>query len=462
MTGTARKTNDKGLFRKVLIANRGEVAVRIIRACRELGIRAVAVYSSADRDSLHVRMADEAICIGPPENARSYLNIPAIIAAAEIADVDAIHPGYGFLAEHVHFAEICESCRIAFIGPSPRVMSLMGDKSKARRLAKRAGLPIVPGSRRTVLTEAEGLKLAHEVGFPVIIKASAGGGGKGMRVVHNEVNFGNSFLMASSEAQASFGSAEVYIEKFIQEPRHIEFQIMADENGQVTHLGERDCSLQRRHQKLVEEAPSPALNAKLRREMGDAAVKLASMIGYTGAGTVEFLLDKSGRYYFIEMNTRIQVEHTVTEEITGIDLVKEQIKVAAGQPLSFTQKDVEIRGHAIECRINAEDPVDFTPCPGLIESFMVPGGYGVRVDTFVCAGHRVQPYYDSLIAKLIVRGVDRAEAMARMRRALDELVITGIKTNTAFHQRVFEHPDFIGGRISTSFLEAFRSKSHGV
>ncbi len=427
-----------------------------------MGIRTVAVYSSADATSLHVRMADEAICIGPPENSKSYLNIPSIIAAAEIADVDAIHPGYGFLAEHVHFAEICESCRIQFIGPPPRVMSLMGDKAKARRLAKRLGLPIVPGSRRVVKDETEGLRLGKELGFPVIIKAAAGGGGKGMRVVHNEASFGNSFLMASSEAAASFGSAEVYIEKLIQDPRHIEFQIMADRGGQVVHLGERDCTIQRRHQKLIEEAPSPALNPRLRREMGALAVLLAEKIGYTGAGTVEFLLDPDGQYYFIEMNTRIQVEHPITEEITGIDLVKEQLRVAAGLPLGFSQKDVVLKGHAIECRVNAEDPEDFTPCPGTITTYHEPGGFGVRVDSFVYSGYRVQPYYDSLIAKLIVRGADRQEALARMRRSLEEFIIQGIKTNLVFHQRIVNHPDFIQGNVTTSFLERYKSNVRAV
>ncbi len=449
------------MFRKILIANRGEVALRIIRACREMGIRTVAVYSQADRESLHVRLADEAICIGPPENSKSYLNIPAIIAAAEIADVDAIHPGYGFLAEHVHFAEICESCRITFIGPPPRVMSLMGDKAKARRLAKRLGLPIVPGSRKTAADEAEGLKMAHEIGFPVIIKAVSGGGGKGMRVVHNEASFGNSFLMAASEAGAAFGSSAVYIEKYILDARHIEFQIMADTHGTVVHLGERDCSLQRRHQKLVEEAPSPGLNQRLRKEMGNHAVLLAERIGYTGAGTVEFLLDKDGSYYFIEMNTRIQVEHPVTEEVTGIDLVKEQIRVAAGHALS-SAKDMNFRGHAIECRINAEDPETFTPCPGLITAYHEPGGFGVRVDSFVYAGYRVQPYYDSLVAKLIVRGTSRAEAIARMRRALDEFIIEGIKTNLPFHQRIMSHPEFIQGKFGTSFLERYREGSRAL
>jgi acetyl-CoA carboxylase biotin carboxylase subunit len=444
------------MFRKILIANRGEVALRIIRACREMGIQTVAVYSQADADSLHVRLADEAICIGPPENARSYLNIPAIIAAAEIADVDAIHPGYGFLSEHVHFAEICESCRIRFIGPSPRVMSLMADKAKARRFARKSGLPIVPGTRRTVKDETEGLRMAQELGFPVIIKAAAGGGGKGMRVVHNEASFGNSFLMASSEAGAAFGSSEVYIEKYIQEPRHIEFQIMADVSGNVVHLGERDCTLQRRHQKLLEEAPSPSITPRLRKEMGELAVSLAQKMGYTGAGTVEFLLDRTGTYYFIEMNTRIQVEHPITEEITGIDIVKEQLRIATGLPLSVSQKDVILRGHAIECRINAEDPDDFRPCPGLITAYHEPGGFGVRVDSFVYSGYRVQPYYDSLVAKLIVRGANRAEALARMRRALDEFIIEGIKTNILFHRRIITHPDFVSGKVTTSFLENYK------
>jgi acetyl-CoA carboxylase biotin carboxylase subunit len=444
------------------VANRGEVALRIIRACREMGIRTVAVYSQADRESLPVRLADEAICIGPPESSKSYLNIPAIIAAAEIADVDAIHPGYGFLSEHIHFAEICESCRITFIGPTPRVMALMGDKSKARRLARRLGLPIVPGSRNTVRDQTEGLRMAQEIGFPVIIKATAGGGGKGMRVVHNEASFGNAFLMATNEAQAAFGSGGVYVEKFVLEPRHVEIQVMADAHGNVVHLGERDCTLQRRHQKLIEESPSPAIGVRQRREMGEHAVNLARRIGYTGAGTVEFLLDPTGGFFFIEMNTRIQVEHPVTEEITGVDLVKEQIRVAMGKRLSFTQREVAAKGHAMECRINAEDPDTFTPSPGDITAYHEPGGFGVRVDSFVYAGYRVQPFYDSLIAKVIVRGKDRDECLSRMRRALGEFIVQGIRTNIDLHLRLLTHPDFVRGRFSTAFLEQVKSQSHAI
>jgi acetyl-CoA carboxylase biotin carboxylase subunit len=444
------------MFRKILIANRGEIALRIIRACREMGIRTVAVYSEADAESLHIRFADEAICIGPPESSRSYLNVPAIIAAAEIADVDAIHPGYGFLAEHINFAEICESCGIKFIGPTPKVMALMGNKLKARRLASKIGVPVVPGTRQVVRDEVEGLKAAQEIGFPVLIKAAAGGGGKGMRVVYNEVHFGNSFVMASSEAAAAFGSPDLYIEKYIEEPKHVEFQILGDEHGGVLHLGERDCSIQRRHQKLLEEAPSPAIGVRQRRETGRLAVLLAEKIGYTGAGTVEFLLDKEGNFYFIEMNTRIQVEHPVTEEVTGLDLVKEQLRIAAGEKLSFQKKDVVMRGHAMECRINAEDPNNFTPSPGLITTYHQPGGPGIRVDSFVYAGYRVQPYYDSLIAKVIVRGADREEALGRMRQALEEFIIEGIKTNLVLHQRILRNPEFLRGKVTTAFLEHSR------
>jgi acetyl-CoA carboxylase biotin carboxylase subunit len=443
------------MFRKILIANRGEVALRIIRACREMGIATVAVYSDVDADSLHVRFADEAVCIGPAQNTRSYLSIPSIISAAEITGVDAIHPGYGFLAEHVHFAEICESCQITFIGPSPRVMKLMGDKSAAREIVRRAGHPIIPGSGGTVRDEEEGLETVRRIGLPVMVKASAGGGGKGMRLVRQESQFGSSLLAARTEAQAAFGSPEVYIEKFIDEPRHIEIQILADQHGRVLHLGERDCSIQRRHQKLIEESPSPELSARMRKEMGKTAVRIAEKVEYTGAGTVEFLLDGGGEFYFMEMNTRIQVEHPVTEMQTGLDLIKEQIRIAAGEKLGFSQKDVTSEGHTIECRINAENPRTFAPSPGTITDYHQPGGPGIRIDSSVYAGYRVLPFYDSLIAKLIAHGRDREEAVQRLVRGLEEYIIGGIETTIPLHQRILKDPAFIKGRFSTQYLDDF-------
>jgi len=446
------------MFSRILIANRGEIALRIIRACRELGVKTVAVYSKADAKSLHTRLADEAICIGNPSPADSYLNIPAIISAAEITDVEAIHPGYGFLAEDAHFAEICESCRIKFIGPSPESMKLMSNKMAAKDTMQKAGIPVIPGSRDIVKSKEDALIESKRIGYPVIIKASAGGGGKGMRVCHNDISLVNAFLTAQSEAEAAFGNSEVYMEKYIASPRHIEFQIIADEKGNVVHLGERDCTIQRRHQKLIEEAPSFTLTGQMRQKMGEAAVKGAKMANYHGAGTVEFLLDGDD-FYFMEMNTRIQVEHPVTEMVTGIDLIKEQIKSAAGEKLSFRQEDVKIRGCAIECRINAEDPeYDFRPCPGEIKAINIPGGPGIRVDTHVYAGYSIPPFYDSMIAKLIAYGPDRKQAIITMRRALYEFLIEPIKTTVDFHKKVLNNSDFQKGDFSTHFIEKFFTK----
>jgi acetyl-CoA carboxylase biotin carboxylase subunit len=440
------------MFRKVLIANRGEIALRVIRACKELGIRTVAVFSEADRESLHVRFADEEVCIGPPSARESYLNIPRIIAAAEITGADAIHPGYGFLAENAEFSEICQRSEITFIGPTPSQIRQMGDKAAARRTMVEVGVPIVPGT--DILSDPdEAAVAAAKIGYPVLIKAAAGGGGKGMRVARDADDFARQYSMARNEAAAAFGDESVYIEKYLARPRHIEFQVLGDQHGRVVHLGERDCSVQRRHQKLIEEAPSPALNAELRARMGDAAVRGASAIEYVGAGTIEFLLDEDGSFYFMEMNTRIQVEHPVTELVTGYDLVKEQIRAAAGLPLSIAE-EVEFRGHAIECRINAEDPDrNFAPSPGNILSFHPPGGPGVRLDTHVYAGYRVPPFYDSLLAKLIVHGSTREEALARMRIALASFVLEGVHTTIPFLLRVLDHPDFIAGDVDTKFLE---------
>jgi len=442
------------MFKKVLIANRGEIALRIIRACRELGIATVAVYSEADRESLHVRFADDDVCIGPPPARDSYLKIPQIIAAAEITGADAIHPGYGFLAENDEFAEIVKASNIAFIGPTPEQIRSMGDKAEARRLAQGAGLPIVPGTPGPVGDVEEALAAAREIGFPVIIKAAAGGGGKGMRVAPDEEDFGRHFQLARGEALAAFGNDAVYIEKYLDRPRHVEIQVFGDQHGRVVHLSERDCSVQRRHQKLIEEAPSPALTPELRADMGDAAVRLARQIGYVGAGTMEFLLNGDHSYFFMEMNTRIQVEHPVTEMTTGWDLVKEQIRVAAGEPLSVPDSGLFLRGHAIECRVNAEDPArNFQPCPGLVTTFHPPGGPGVRVDTHLYAGYTVPPYYDSLLAKVIVHGNDRAEALARMHQALDGFIIEGVTTTIPFLGRVIKHPAFQAGDVDTKFLE---------
>lgn len=442
------------MFSKILIANRGEIALRIIRACREMNIQTVAVYSEADRESLHVRFADEAVCIGPASSADSYLNIPAIISAAEVTDVEAIHPGYGFLAENAHFAEICESCQIRFIGPSPKTIRLMGDKITAKDTMKKCGVPLTPGGEGVIKSKEEAIEIAKQIKYPVIIKASAGGGGKGMRVCHNDVALASSFTVAQNEAEANFGNPDVYIEKYIEGPRHIEFQIIADNFGNIVHLGERDCSVQRRHQKLIEEAPSPALDNKLRKKMGEAAVKAAQAADYYSVGTVEFLLDSSGDFYFMEMNTRIQVEHPVTELVTGFDLIKEQIKVANGEKLSYSQEDIKIKGAAIECRINAEDPANnFIPCPGKIEQLNLPGGPGVRNDTHIYPGYTISPYYDSMVAKIITYGEDRDEAVRKMIRALEEFYISPIKTTAALHLEILRHPVFLQGGATTHFLE---------
>ncbi len=437
-----------------MIANRGEVAVRVIRACRELGIHSVAVYSKADRDSLHVRLADDAICIGNAPSSESYLNIPAIISAAEIADVEAIHPGWGFLAENAHFAEICESCQIKFIGPSPESIRLAGDKSMARQVMRKANIPIIPGSKEVVKDQDEAFRLAKKLGYPVIIKAVAGGGGKGMKVAHNDGKLINSFLTAQAEAEAAFGNRSVYIEKYVREPRHIEVQILADSHGNILHLGERDCSIQRRHQKLIEECPAPGLGEKLRRRIMETAVRVAKAVEYENAGTVEFLLDSEDNFYFMEMNTRLQVEHPVTEMVTGIDLVKAQITVAQGEKLKWGQSDIKFEGHAIECRINAEDPDrDFMPCPGKIESLIFPGGPGVRVDSHVYTGYKIPPYYDSLIAKIITHGTNRTEAIAIMQRALREMLISPVKTTIPLHEKILNRPRFRQGKVGTNFID---------
>ncbi|MEX2529781.1 MAG: acetyl-CoA carboxylase biotin carboxylase subunit [Gemmatimonadota bacterium] len=444
------------LFTKVLIANRGEIALRIIRACQELGIRTVAVYSEADRESLHVRFADEEVCIGPASSAESYLNIPRIIAAAEITGAEAIHPGYGFLAENAEFSEICGRSDIIFIGPTPDQIRAMGDKATARETMVRAGVPTVPGSDGVMNDLEEAVGLAPKIGFPIMIKASAGGGGKGMRIAHDAAGFPRLFEGARNEARAAFGDSRVYLEKCILKPRHVEFQVFGDQHGRIVHLGERDCSIQRRHQKLVEEAPSPALNAKLRERMGRDAVKAAEAIDYVGAGTIEFLLDEDGSYYFIEMNTRIQVEHPVTEVTSGFDLVKEQILVASGKPLSFPKEEVVLRGHAIEFRINAEDPNrNFQPSPGRITTFHPPGGPGVRLDTHVYSGYTVPPYYDSLLGKLIVSGKTRDEALVRARYALNSFVIEGVSTTIPFLSEIVESEAFQSGDVDTSFVERF-------
>lgn len=441
------------MFHKILIANRGEIAIRIIRACKEMGIKTVAVYSQADSNSLHVKLADESVCIGPAPSAQSYLNINAIISAAELTDAEAIHPGYGFLSENANFAEVCEKCGITFIGPSPESMRIMGDKISARQAVIEQGVPILPGTKEGVQTVDEAVKIAKQIGFPVIIKATAGGGGRGMKIVHSQAALPNAFATARAEAQAGFGNPEVYIEKYCEQPRHVEIQILADKHGNVIHLGERDCSIQRRHQKLLEEAPSTISTPELRAAMGDAAVKAAAAVGYNSVGTVEFLVDKHNNFFFMEMNTRVQVEHPVTEMVTGVDIVREQIRSAAGLPLRYKQEDIKISGHSIECRINAEDPNKFTPCPGKITAYHPPGGLGVRVDSFVYDQYSVVPHYDSMIAKLIVHADTRDEAIKRMARALDEYIIEGIKTTIFFHKRIMTNKDFIEGNIDTSFLE---------
>ncbi len=441
------------MFSKVLIANRGEIAVRIIRACRELGVRTVAVFSQADADGLHVQLADESVCIGPPPPAQSYLQVPRIISAAEITGADAIHPGYGFLAENPQFAEVCENCGIHFIGPPASSIQMMGDKAAARRLAAKSGVPVLPGTEHPVRELDEAKRAAREVGYPVIIKASAGGGGKGMRVVTEPDGLESALATAAAEAAAAFGDAGVYLERFLSDPRHVEIQVLMDTHGEGIHLAERDCSIQRRHQKLVEEAPSPALIDSLRQRMGQAALCVARAAGYQNAGTVEFLLDERGDFFFMEMNTRIQVEHPVTEMVTGLDLVKAQFRLAAGEPLPMAQEEVRLTGHSLECRINAEDPDRFLPSPGRLTNFRPPGGPGIRMDSHAYVGYVVPPYYDSLLAKLIAHGRDRDEAVARMQRALDEVVIQGVQTTIPFHQKVLRHPDFLAGRTSTRFVE---------
>jgi acetyl-CoA carboxylase biotin carboxylase subunit len=443
------------MFKKILIANRGEIALRIIYACRELGIKTVAVYSEADENSLHVRFADEDICIGPARSGESYLNVPAIISAAEITGADAIHPGYGFLSESAYLAEVCAACHIRFIGPDPHVIKLLGDKARARKAMKKAGLPMLPGSDGPVDGEEQALKVAKDIGYPVIIKAVAGGGGRGMRIVRSASELGPNLRTAQREAEAAFGNGDVYIEKYLENPRHIEFQIIGDHHGNVVHLGERECSIQRRHQKLIEESPSPVLPEKLRRKMGGLVVDAAKAVQYTNAGTFEFLMDADFKFYYMETNTRLQVEHPVTEMVTGIDIVKEQIRIAAGHRLSFKQSEVTFTGHSIECRVNAEDPETFTPSPGLIHTFNVPGGPGVRIDSFAHAECVVSPYYDSMIAKIIVHGRDRAEAIARMRRTLEMTVIEGIKTSVPLQLKIINEPDFQAGKLGTGFMDRF-------
>lgn len=441
------------MFHKILIANRGEIALRIIRACREMGIKTVAVHSVADHEALHVSLADESICIGPTPSALSYLNMKAIISAAEIADADAIHPGYGFLSENAEFAEICEQCGVTFIGPSAESMRLMGDKISARKTVTAAGVPILPGTNKSIQTTKEAHQIAEEIGYPVIIKASAGGGGRGMKIVHSPGSLANALATARSEAQAGFGRADVYIEKFCEHPRHVEIQVLGDKHGNVIHLGERDCSIQRRHQKLIEEAPCPVITPKLREEMGSCAVAAAKASGYSSVGTVEYLLDTDGQFYFMEMNTRVQVEHPVTEMVTGVDIIKEQIRSAAGMPLRYKQEDIVIRGHAIECRINAEDPEKFTPFPGKITGYHTPGGMGVRIESAMYDQYTVLPHYDSMIGKLIVHAETRELAIKRMLSALDEYIIEGIKTTIPFHKKMMKNKDFIDGNFDTNFLE---------
>jgi acetyl-CoA carboxylase biotin carboxylase subunit len=447
------------VFNRILIANRGEIALRVLRACRELGIQTVMVYSKADEDAVYLRHADETICIGPGVSGESYLSIPNIISAAEIADVDAIHPGYGFLAENAHFAEICRSSNIEFIGPTAETVSMMGDKARARAEAEKAGIPVVPGSSGTISDEDEGLEIAREIGYPVLIKASSGGGGRGMRRAHNDMSLVNSIHAARAEAEAAFGDGALYIEKFVEHPRHVEVQILGDSAGNVIHLHERDCSVQRRNQKVVEEAPCASLPKDIRKKLHRSAVKLAKSVDFQNAGTVEFILDSNDRFYFIEVNARIQVEHPVTEMITGIDLVKEQLRIASGEKLSHTQDQVKVQGHAIEFRINAEDPDDnYRPSPGLVTSFIPPGGGGVRIDTHVYSGYRVPSLYDSLLGKLIITKPTREEAIATAKRALDEFVVEGIKTNLSLHRRIIRNSEFVRGHYNTAFLETYLLK----
>ena len=441
------------MFQKILVANRGEIALRVICACKELGIATVAVFSEADRNSLHVRFADEAVCIGPPRSSESYLNIPQVISAAEITNVDAIHPGYGFLSENANFAKVCEASEITFIGPKPEVIEMMGEKDRARREMKAAGLPTIPGSDGAVEGEEQLSKEAERIGYPLILKAAAGGGGRGMRVVRSKQELLSMYQTARSEAQQAFANPAVYMEKFLEHPRHIEIQVLGDQHGKVIHLGERECTIQRRHQKLIEESPSPVFDAKQRKDLGNRVVKALEKVGYTNAGTVEFLMDEDGALYFIEMNTRIQVEHPVTEFVTGLDLVKAQIRIAAGEHMEDAAGEMHFSGHSIECRINAEDPETFVPSAGRITTFQSPGGTGVRVDSAAYSDAVIPPYYDSLVAKLVVKGRDRAEAISRMRRALEMFVIEGIKTSIPLHRRILAHPDFVSGKFDTHFIE---------
>lgn len=446
------------MFRKVLVANRGEIALRIISACKELHVQTVAVYSEADRDSLHVRFADEAVCIGPARSDESYLNIASILSAAEITNADAIHPGYGYLAENAGFAEICNTCNIKFIGPPAEIIELMGNKAQARKKMTQSGLPVIPGTGIVTNGVVDVQDLSEKVGFPLIIKAAAGGGGRGMRVIHNLDELPDALTTAQSEAQNAFGNSDVYIERFLENTRHIEFQILADEHGNVVHLGERDCSIQRRHQKLIEESPSPIMSAKLRQDLGQQVVQAMKDINYQNVGTVEFLFEPDGNYYFIEMNTRVQVEHPVTEMVTGLDIVKEQMRSAAGEEFIYSQEDIDFRGHSVECRINAECPDTFVPSPGKVTAYHPPGGPGIRVDSTVHTACSVPPYYDSLIAKIIAHGVDRQEALDRLNRALDVFVIEGIKTSIPLHKKIINHPDFVKGQFDTSSLEKLKAQ----
>lgn len=441
------------MFKKILIANRGEIAIRIIRACKELKINTVAIYSEADRNSLHVRMADEAVCVGPPANKDSYLNMPNIISAAMVTGAEAIHPGYAYFSEQASFAEACEACNLKFIGPKAGAIELMGDKARAKETAAKAGVPVIPGSKGTIQSEQEAFKVAGKMGYPVRLKATAGGGGRGIRVVHTEDDLAGTLKVATAEAESAFGNGQLYIEKEIEEPRHVEIQLMGDEHGHYVYLGERECSIQRRNQKLIEEAPSVAVTPAIRKRMGDAAIKLAKAVGYANAGTIEFLLDKNGDFYFMEMNTRVQVEHPVTEAVTGVDIVREQIRVASGEALSFAQKDVKLLGHAIECRIIAEDPSNnFSPSVGTIKHLVTPGGIGVRIDSHIYAGYDIPPYYDAMLAKLIVWGGTRAEAISRMLRCLSEYEIEGVKTNIDYQHQILSNPHFRNGEISTAFI----------
>ncbi len=447
------------MFSRILIANRGEIALRIIRACKELGIETVAVFSKADENARYLRYADDRVCIGPAAPEQSYLNIPNIVSAAEVTDVDAIHPGYGFLSEQSHFAEICESSNIAFIGPASKAMQMMGNKSRARKIAAENKVPVIPGSVSTVTNQQEALDIAHKIGFPVLIKAAAGGGGRGMRVAHNDASLLNALAMAQREAETAFKDSSIYIEKYLEHARHIEVQVLADHYGSIVHMGERDCSLQRRHQKILEETPSPGITPQLKGELYKAAIKLVKAVNYTNAGTIEFLIDKDNKFYFIEMNTRLQVEHPITEMVTGMDLVKEQIKIAAGERIKYRQKHIQFNGVAIECRINAED-VDngFRPHPGKITAYHVPGGRGVRVDSHVYQGYEIPPYYDSLIGKLIVHQPTREETIACLKRALEEYVIEGVKTTVPLHQKIINHPNFLNASFSTTFVEGFLNR----